>query len=190
MTRIYLARHGETDWNLRGRLQGHTDVPLNDSGRAQAKELAARLEHAGVASVTTSDLSRAAETGALVAAVLGIDERSVDDDLRERAFGIFEGLTREECAERHPEDWRAWTSRTSPPKGAESFDGAVERMTRAMVRVRERSGARPALVVSHGGVMRLWLESVMATTLPLIANGSVFLVEHDGVAFVARRWET
>jgi probable phosphoglycerate mutase len=188
MPRIYLARHGETDWNLRGKLQGHTDVPLNEAGRGQARELANRLAAEGVLSVITSDLCRASETGALVARALALGPPAVDRDLRERAFGVFEGLTREECAARYPEEWQAWTSQTSPPTGAESFGSAIARMHAALDRVAAGAGDSPALVVSHGGVMRLWLESVIGATLPLIANGTVYLVEHEGGVRTATRW--
>jgi broad specificity phosphatase PhoE len=190
MPKIYLARHGETDWNLRGKLQGHTDVPLNDSGRAQALALATRLASARLGTVTTSDLSRARETGAVVARALTMDEPLVDVDLRERAFGVFEGLTREECARRYPDEWRAWIGQTTPPAGAEPIAGAIARMTTALERVARRPASSPALVVSHGGLMRLWLQSVIGASLPLIANGTVYLVEHDGVVFRATRWDS
>ncbi len=192
MARLYLARHGETDWNLRGRLQGHTDVPLNDSGRGQAQELATRLGSLSprIGSVTTSDLSRAMETGAVIARLLALNDPDVDDALRERAFGVFEGLTREECAERYPDEWRAWVGQTSPPAGAESFESAITRMTGALERIAQRAGSSPALVVSHGGVMRVWLQRVIGAPLPLIANGTVYVVDHDGTSFAATRWES
>ena len=72
MSRIYLARHGETDWNARGKLQGHTDIALNEGGRQQARDLATRLAGEHIVSVTTSDLSRARETGAIVATALSL----------------------------------------------------------------------------------------------------------------------
>lgn len=189
MTRIFLARHGETDWNLRGKLQGHTDIPLNESGRAQAAALATRLATERVASVTTSNLSRAGETGAIVARALLLDAPHVNLELRERCFGVFEGLTREECAAQHPEAWNAWIAQTSPPEGAEAVELAVARVSRALARVADRSASAPALVVSHGGVMRLWLQSVLRVTIPLIANGTVYVVEREGAEFSAARWE-
>ncbi len=183
-SRIYLARHGETDWNALGKLQGHTDIALNEQGREQARALAARLRSAGVTGVTTSDLARARETGSIVASSLGVPPPDVDQELRERCFGVFEGLTRAECAARHPEAWRAWVEQTLPPEGAEPVESAILRVTGALTRIAER--ASDHLVISHGGVMRLWLQRVTGETVPLIANGSVYLVERSGEAFDAR----
>lgn len=175
---ILLARHGETEWNAIGRLQGHTDVELNDNGRAQARVLATELAAARIADVWTSDLARARETGAIVAAQLGLAAPRVDADLRERRFGVFEGLTREECAARYPDAWRAWTSRTEHPPGGESREDATARMARAIDRI--RGEARISLMVTHGGVMRLWIANVTGEVVPLVGNGAVYSVVHDG----------
>jgi broad specificity phosphatase PhoE len=181
---ILLARHGETEWNAVGRLQGHTDVELNATGRAQARELAAALASAEISEVWASDLARARETAAIIAAELGLAAPRVDRELRERRFGVFEGLTRDECATRYPDAWRAWASYTEHPPGGESRDDAIVRMNRAMARVRE--GARGhALVVSHGGVMRLWLGELTGAPIPPVGNGVVYDVEHDGTTFRA-----
>jgi len=185
---LYLARHGETDWNARGKLQGLTDIPLNEAGREQARALAARIEKEAIGALVTSDLSRAAETGLIVADALGVVTRHVDAELRERCFGVFEGLTREECATRHPEAWRLWVEQTVTPEGAETRELAVARMTRALRRVAERSGDAPTLVVSHGGAMRLLLIEWLGVKVPLIANGAVYRVETDGDRFDARLW--
>jgi probable phosphoglycerate mutase len=174
--RIFLARHGETDWNAAGRLQGHTDVPLNEAGRAQAIELAERLAREGIGSVTTSDLSRARETGTIIAARLGLMEPEVDPELRERRFGLFEGLTRDEVRERYPEAWRAWLAQTDAPADAEPRADAVARISRALERVLSRTSERTgaALVISHGGAMRLWLMTLLGPDVPLVENGTVY----------------
>src|SRR4029078_6301282 len=92
MATLLLVRHGETDWNAPGRLQGHTDRPLNDYGRRQARELADRLGDDGIAAIYASDLSRAKETAEIVGARLGLPV-VIDADLRERNWGSWEGLT-------------------------------------------------------------------------------------------------
>ena len=92
MATLLLIRHGETDWNASGRLQGHTDRPLNDYGRRQARELADRLSDDAIAAIYASDLSRAKETAEIVGARLGLPV-VVDADLRERNWGSWEGLT-------------------------------------------------------------------------------------------------
>jgi broad specificity phosphatase PhoE len=188
-TVLYLARHGETAWNAVGKLQGHTDIPLNDAGRAQARALARRLEREGIASVTTSDLTRAAETGTIVAETLGIAARHVDPALRERSFGIFEGLTRDECATRHPEPWRAWVEQTITPDGAESREAAVARMLEAVRRVVTASSGEPSLIVSHGGSMRLLLVEWLGVPVAPITNGAVYRVEVTADVFTPAPWE-
>jgi broad specificity phosphatase PhoE len=189
ITVLYLARHGETEWNARGKLQGRTDIPLNEVGRSQARALAGRFHGKQILSVTTSDLSRASETGVIVADALGVDARHVDPDLRERSFGIFEGLTRDECAERYPAEWREWVERTITPAGAESRDVAVERMTKALMRVVSRGSGGLSLVVSHGGAMRLFLTHWLGMPIDPIANGTIYRVEAEGAVFRAELWE-
>jgi probable phosphoglycerate mutase len=186
---LYLARHGETEWNAVGKLQGRTDIPLNDIGRAQARALATRLSGSRIASVTTSDLTRAAETGAIVADAMGITARHVDPDLRERSFGIFEGLTRDECATRYPEEWRAWVDHTITPAGAELREVAVARMIRALGRVVAPSQGEVSLVISHGGAMRLLLIEWLGVPVAPIANGTVYRVEITKDGFAAALWE-
>ena len=183
--RLYLVRHGETAWNAEGRLQGSTDVPLNDTGRAQARTLAAAFARFGIAHVFTSDLVRSRETGSIIAEHLGLGEPAVEPDLRERRFGIFEGLTRDEIHTRYPDEWRAWTGRTHMPAGGEPVESSVGRMRAALERVFAQATG-PALVISHGGIMRLWLSDLAGHLLPNIANGATFVVERAGTAFRAR----
>jgi broad specificity phosphatase PhoE len=184
MRRMLLARHGETSWNALGRLQGHTDIELNATGREQARSLAAEIAGTGVRTVWTSDLARARQTGEIIATALGLAAPRTEPELRERAFGVFEGLTRDECASQHPDAWQAWLAQTGAPPGGEPREAAVVRMARALERIAAREEG-PALVVSHGGVMRLWLMDLLGVTVPLIANGTTFVVEHDGTRFSA-----
>ena len=181
--RILLARHGQTAWNALGRLQGHTDIELDSTGREQARALADAVRDAGVTRVWSSDLARARETAAIVASELGLPPPEVDPDLRERRFGVFEGLTRDECAANHPDAWRDWVAQTSHPPGGEPRADAIARMHRAMLRV---VADGTTLVVSHGGVMRLWLMELLGTTIPLVGNATMFEVDFDGAAFYAK----
>src|SRR5687768_16876002 len=93
MTTLLLARHGETDWNRELRIQGSSDIALNDLGRDQARALAEELAELALDAIYSSDLRRARETAEAVAAQHGLDVR-LDPRLRERAFGSWEGLTR------------------------------------------------------------------------------------------------
>jgi broad specificity phosphatase PhoE len=185
MRSILLARHGETAWNTLGKLQGHTDIELNETGREQARALAAGLGEAAITAVWTSDLARARETGAIVASALGLPAPSVDPELRERKFGVFEGLTRAECEAQHPAAWRDWVAQVGTPPGAESRVESIARLGRVLARIAATDGGA-VLVVSHGALMRLWLMDVLGATVPLVANGVTYVVEHDAAGVRAR----
>ena len=189
MRRLYLARHGETEWNAIGRLQGTTDVPLDANGRAQAQVLGESLRGEGILSVTTSDLSRARQTGELAGAALGLTAAPVvDHELRERSFGIFEGLTREQLETDHAEAWRAWRATGLVPSGGELQADIVARMKRAIGRCFARGG--PMLIVSHGAAMRLLLNELTSEVIVPIANGAVYRLDlaEDGTTIAVKPW--
>jgi len=182
---IYLARHGETDWNAARRWQGQTDVALNAAGRAQALAIAGALRGVAVAGIVASDLARASETARAVAEALGVPLAYVDPALRERSFGCFEGLTREECEERHAEAWRLWVTERRPPPDAEDTARVAARMTTALAEVAERvahEGAA-AIVVAHGGAIRAFVHAATGTLPPPVANGEVCHIRWDGRDF-------
>src|SRR5262249_61705209 len=126
---VYLARHGETEWNRQLRWQGGTDIALNDFGRAQAVDLAERLRPFAPARVHASDLSRARETGEIIAARLGVPFLGTDLRLNERRFGVFEGLTAAECEALHPDEWHRYLAdRRLLPPVAEPLDEVTRRI--------------------------------------------------------------
>lgn len=184
MRRLYIARHGETEWNAARRLQGAADIPLNEDGRVQARALGEALSRAGIVSVTTSDLTRARETGAIAAAVLGLTVTTVDPELRERSFGVFEGLNREELEARFPDEWRAWQTSAVTPPGGEPTDLVIARMRRGLERILAQDG--PTLVISHGAAMRLVLTELGGEPVPPLANGAIYRLdaEADGRLFI------
>jgi len=186
---LYLVRHGETEWNRIGRWQGATDIPLSDVGRAQARLLAARLRDSRIAAVYASQLSRALETAQILAAGLGAPAPTVDPRLRERGYGAFEGLTREECAERFPRVWEQYLAdRRVVPPNAEPQAQVTERITAAMLEIAAAAGDRPdaeaILVVSHGGVIRSFVHAVTGVVPPPLENGAVFRLRFERGAFV------
>jgi broad specificity phosphatase PhoE len=185
---VYMTRHGETDWNLAGRWQGHTDIPLNDNGRAQARAVADVLRGEGVPGIVSSDLARAHETARIIGASLGIAVAYVDADLRERMFGVFEGLTRAECERLHPEAWRAWIEEQRPASGVESPEIVAARVTAAIGRAAERVGRAdaPVLLVTHGGALRSAVRIATGTQPAPIANGAIWRIEWDGSIVDAR----
>jgi probable phosphoglycerate mutase len=185
---VFMTRHGQTDWNVQGRMQGHTDIPLNDEGRAQARAVAEAMRNAskqsslsGLSGLVSSDLSRARETAEIVAASLGLAVSYVDSDLRERMFGIFEGLTGAECEERHPETWRAWVEERRPFQGMEEPHAVALRVTAAIGRAVKRLGRAGAavLLVSHGGALRAAIHAATGAMPAPIANGAIWRLEWD-----------
>lgn len=191
---VYLARHGQTEWNRIGRWQGATDIPLSDVGRAQALLLADRLRDRAIARVHASQLSRALETAQIIAARLGAPAPNVDPRLRERGYGAFEGLTREECAERFPGVWEQYLAdRRAVPPGAEPQAQVTERITAAMTEIATEAGRQsdsgPILVISHGGVIRSFIHATIGVVPPPLENAAIFKLRFEDGAFVTAEQE-
>jgi broad specificity phosphatase PhoE len=149
---LSLARHGETDWNLEHRWQGHTGPPLNEHGRQQARELAAQLHD--IAAIYSSDTIRAQETAEIVGASLGLRVRT-DPRLREVNFGEWEGLTRREINERFADAFSRWEAlELAEPNGGESDATMAERVIRALTDIAREQSDRRVLVVTSGGPIR------------------------------------
>ncbi len=178
MTRIILARHGETDWNREGRWQGHSDRSLDDAGRDQARLLGAHLARLGVDLLYSSDLARARETAAAVEAATGLEAR-VDQDLREVDVGGLTGRSRAEVAARDPAWFQAWVDGavTGYPDG-ETYLDVHRRSVRAFQRVLDEADGRTAAVVCHGGNIR-------AITLEVVGMGADGAGERWRIAAVA-----
>jgi len=151
-TTILLARHGETDWNAARRVQGHTDVPLNDRGREQARALADELRDEPLDGVYASDLLRAHETARIVADRKGLDV-IVLPELRERHFGTWEGLTDTEVLARYPH------ARTASWGDGETREELSRRFLAALERIAETHPGGRVLVVAHGGPLRVALRA-------------------------------
>lgn len=184
---VYLARHGETDWNRAGRWQGMTDIPLSDVGRAQARTLGAGLRGRGIVDVHASDLSRASETAEIVAGVLGIASFARDARLRERGFGCFEGLTRDECAARHAVAWaRYLADRTATPPGGEPQHNVASRVVAVLSEIARapRATGEATLVISHGGTIRTFIHQVTGAAPPPLDNAALFLARWTDDRFV------
>lgn len=189
MTHLVLVRHGETEWNRVGRVQGSTDIPLNDTGRHQAqhaaRELASLIEITPETVIISSDLVRAHETAQIIAAELGVDDVRTDPDLRERAYGEAEGTSAAEFLSR----WGAWHTAEVP--GAESREDVRDRALRAIqrattdLRLRTAPSAASLVMVAHGALIRELIRHASGGELPLegerLANASLthFLVERE-----------
>jgi probable phosphoglycerate mutase len=177
MTLLYLVRHGETDWNLARRIQGSTDIPLNDTGRAQAERTGALLARRSWDGIASSPLSRALETGQIIGRAVGVGAIETLDDIVERQYGEAEGLEERELARRFPGD--------TPVPGRETREDVAARVIPALIGLAERHPESNLIVTTHGGVIRTVLNAVAPTMaghrgIP-ITNGSVHSFRHiDG----------
>ncbi len=156
MTQLYLARHGETDWNAKQRFQGQADIPLNENGRCQAEDLAQRLADETIDAIYTSDLSRAWETAQTIA-----EHHTcpliAESGLREASFGKWEGSTYAEIQASDPEAVQAWRedmANFAPPEG-ETLDQLAQRVISAYDDIRQKHNADESiLLVAHGGSLQ------------------------------------
>ena len=163
----YIARHGETEWNRTGRIQGHSDVPLNERGRLQVRMLAKRLAGYGFSAVYTSDLSRGIESSQAIIEGSGTSIET-DSDLREFSYGEWEGLTLEEAETRDPTDFAkrmglGYNAFAAP--GGEDTAKILERVRRFYMKaVKRHSDADDLLIVAHGGPIRALLVCLLGLT--------------------------
>jgi broad specificity phosphatase PhoE len=168
VTILLLARHGETDWNADGRLQGQTDRPLSDFRRRQARQLGEDLVDEKLEAIYTSDLARARETAQIVGERLGLPV-VLDTDLREKDWGTWEGLT---AVERDRVEFVG-----------ESTEAHQERTLRALRRISERRPGGRILVVTHGGSVRRVQTAALGMALPVVENCGCWLCVCEGGAF-------
>ncbi|KAF4407044.1 MULTISPECIES: histidine phosphatase family protein [Streptomyces] len=153
--KIVLWRHGQTAWNLERRFQGTTDIELTETGRSQARRAARLLGALEPDAIIASDLVRARDTAAELAAVTGL-EVTADPGLRETYAGSWQGLTHEEILERHGEQYAAW-KRGEPVRrgGGELETDVADRAAPVVARHADKLPERGTLVVvSHGGTIR------------------------------------
>lgn len=154
--RVVCLRHGQTLWNVEHRFQGHSDIPLDETGIAQAARAASLLAALRPTMIVSSDLQRAFDTASALGRVTGLDV-AVDKDLRERGGGQWEGLTREEISERWPREFTAWEA-----PGGEAVGDVADRVSSAVRRWAGEMDSDGLLVVaSHGAAIRLGIAKLM-----------------------------
>jgi probable phosphoglycerate mutase len=163
--RLVLWRHGQTVWNAERRFQGQSDIPLDETGQAQAERAARLLAGLRPDMIVSSDLSRAASTAAPLARLTGLDV-ILDKDLRERHGGCWEGLTDTEIRERYPEAHATWTPPDGEPSAvvADRVAGALQRIAGALTETGPTAAEesdRLAVVVSHGAALRLGMSRLL-----------------------------
>lgn len=182
--KLYLARHGETDLNIDDRYQGVSDAPLNATGQAQARSLAAALPH-DVTCIVASPLRRALHTAQAVGRARGLAVQ-VMAGLREKNFGAFDGLTPAEVAERYPSLWQAGvlTSWDRAPPGGESTREVVQRVALCLHELHDQHCDETVLLVVHGFVVR-----ALRYLLDGLAEPAFFIAPRIGNGeFLVREW--
>jgi glucosyl-3-phosphoglycerate phosphatase len=164
VVRLVVWRHGQTAWNAERRFQGHSDIPLDATGREQARDAARYLAAMHPDAIFSSDLARAAETAAYLGELTGLPVQ-LDKDLRERGGGSWEGLTDREIREGYPAEYAAWL----PPDG-EPVSAVADRAAGALQRIadsldgwggRGGQGAALAVVISHGAAINLGISRLL-----------------------------
>lgn len=168
---VAFIRHGQTDWNREGLLQGSSDIPLNDTGRAQAEDALMTLRSMPWDAVVSSPLVRARETAQIIADGLGIPLGDSYPGLVERDYGPLEGTSSAAAIDR-------WPTREYP--GAESLDAVATRGTEALAQIAADHPDGSVLVVCHGTIIRYTLARLAGRPVPGIDNGSVSMVRRDG----------
>jgi probable phosphoglycerate mutase len=154
-TILFAVRHGETEWNLIGRQQGHLDSPLTQTGIEQAHALADCLLGRGIEAIYSSDLGRAAQTAAIIGTKLDLSV-SFDRRLRERHHGLIQGKTKEEFRDQYPEEFAAFDS-GDPEYALPGGESARQRLERNIACCAELAARHPGgriLIVAHGGVLK------------------------------------
>lgn len=171
-TEVYVVRHGETDWNISGILQGWIDVPINDKGRMQARELAADYADMGFTCVFTSPLIRALETAQIIAGDLGLGPPVCIEGLKERHFGSLQGVPKVELATLNPLLLQQLVERNpacSFDQG-ETMDVFAIRVLGAIMSISERNPGERVLAITHGWVMDVITRHIMGLPRSAILN--------------------
>ena len=178
-TVVGLLRHGQTDWNIDMRLQGISDIPLNETGRSQARRVAEVLAKQDWQTIVSSPLSRARDTAAAVAEAMGLAEINIEQLLLERSFGVAEGLSYE--------DWRERLQAGVVAAGAESIEELEDRVHSLLSTLESAYRGQKVLTVSHGALIRKVISIVSNGKYPAegdrFSNASLSVIEFDDGAW-------
>lgn len=188
-TRICVVRHGETEWNAARRIQGQIDIALNDAGLRQAEAAGRWLRAAGIAALYSSDLQRAWATAQAIGTALGLSPEAAPE-LRERAYGVFEGLTYGEAQARYPAGYAAFEGRNADYdfERGESLSAMYARVTGKLQAIAAAHPGRNVVVVAHGGVLDIANRFVRGNPLEAPRD---FLIPNAGLNWIAAvdgRW--
>lgn len=193
-TRFCLVRHGETEWNAERRIQGQIDIALNATGRRQAAAAGQWLRQAGIAALYSSDLQRAWATAEAIGSATGLVPLALPE-MRERRYGIFEGLTYAELKARHPAGYAAFEARDPDYdfETGESLNDMFARVTGKLGQLASEHPGQSVVVVLHGGVLDIINRFVRGTPLEsprdfLIPNAGLNWIACSGGAWNIEAW--
>ena len=182
--RLYLIRHGQTDWNLEGKIQGCHDISLNEMGRKQAELLAEGMKKRPITEIFSSRQKRALETAWAIGRSQGV-KVTVIDGLEEVEFGEWEGMTWDEISREYPKEFEIWCTEPSKitPPGGESRPEIYKRIRRALKEIVERARGNAA-IVSHGAALAYMVSVMLEKDLGshdeiIVKNVSISTVEYD-----------
>lgn len=195
MTEIWLVRHGETPWNVVRRVQGWEDIELNQHGIEQAQSLARHVKRLGengtrVDAIYSSDLKRAHRTASIVAETIGLPV-NVEPGVRERHFGVLQGLIFHEMDQHEPEATKIWRSRdpdAALPKG-ESLGVFHQRVIGALNQVAQQHVGQRVMVVSHGGAMDIIWRHASQVGLQATREAPLLNASINRLRLSPERWE-
>jgi probable phosphoglycerate mutase len=182
-TRICLVRHGETEWNAARRIQGQIDIDLNATGLRQAAAAGRWLHDAGIVALYSSDLKRAWNTALAIGAALGLTPTAAPE-MRERRYGVFEGLTYDEARTRHPDGYAAFEGRNADYafENGESLKAMFTRVTGRLQAIAAAHPGQNVAVVLHGGVLDIINRFVRGNSLETPRD---FLIPNAGLNWIA-----
>ena len=182
-TRICLVRHGEPEWNAERRIQGQIDIGLNEIGRRQAVFAGRWLKKAGIIALYSSDLQRAWHTAQAIGAEIGLQPQAVPE-MRERNYGIFQGLTYVEAQAKYPAGYAAFEGRNADYafENGESLSAMFARVTGCLQQIAKAHPGQNVVVVLHGGVLDIINRFVRGNPLEVPRD---FLIPNAGINWVA-----
>ena len=183
ITRLCLVRHGETQWNAARRIQGQIDIGLNETGLRQAAGAGRWLSQAGIVALYSSDLKRAWTTALVIGDALGLVPVSVPE-MRERRYGVFEGLTYDEAKAKHPDGYAAFEGRNANYnfENGESLSEMFARVTSKLKEIAAAHVGQNVVVVLHGGVLDIINRFVRGNSLETPRD---FLIPNAGLNWIA-----
>jgi probable phosphoglycerate mutase len=194
-TRICFIRHGETDWNVTKRIQGQTDIPLNETGLRQALAMAFNAAHYNFSAIYSSDLSRAIETAKMVAERRGLEVK-IQPQLRERNYGIFQGITADEGARRYPEAYAHYKARDLDYDfvSGESLNNLAVRVSAAIAGLTSHHSGQTIAAISHAGVLDIVYRKATGRLMHtprdfVIPNCALNWFRFDGQGWHLEAWD-